>query len=355
MAELADRAVGQGWMAILEHNLGREAEAARAEERTAFDETGYLRANPDVAAAVADGRFRDGFHHFCEYGRSERRSCRAMSLSPRQARIFAGLRRDGLGLEIGASYNPVAPKARGFHVHVLDHLATEALRRKYAQHERFGIDVRRIEEVDYVWQGQPFAELIGCRACFDWIIASHVLEHVPDPVRFLQECASVLKPDGRIALVLPDVRGCFDRFGELSRTGELLDAFTERRTRPTPGQIFNYTADSVAKGGRIAWPRGHPGPYALTGNLEDAVDLWRRASASADYHDVHCWRFTPESFQLIISDLAALGLVALGPVQQGPTDGTEFQVTLAPGRPAAVPARLELLQRIKAGPPPASA
>ncbi|MBS0664270.1 MAG: methyltransferase domain-containing protein [Verrucomicrobia bacterium] len=334
-------------MAILGHTTGSDAASVSTEERVAFDEAGYLCANPDVAAAVADGRFRDGFHHFCAYGRSELRSCRGVALSPRQARIFAGLRRDGLGLEIGPSYNPVAPKARGFRVHVLDHLPTEALRRKYAHHQRFGVDPGRIEEVDFVWSGQPFAELTGRRAGYDWIIASHVLEHVPDPVRFLQECASVLKPDGRIALVLPDTRGCFDHFGELTRTGEILDAFAERRTRPTPGQVFNYAADSVTKGGRIAWPPGQPGPYLLVCSLEAAVAQWRRSATTSDYHDVHCWRFTPESFHLILADLAALGLVTLGPVQHCPTDGTEFQVTLAPGRPAAVSARLELLQRIR--------
>ena len=38
-----------------------------------FDEASYLRANPDVAAAVQAGQFKSGWQHYEKYGRNEGR------------------------------------------------------------------------------------------------------------------------------------------------------------------------------------------------------------------------------------------------------------------------------------------
>jgi hypothetical protein len=46
----------------------------------------------------------------------------------------------------------------GFRVHVLDHCDKNALIEKYRRH---GISVENIEEVDFVWDGRPYVELVG--------------------------------------------------------------------------------------------------------------------------------------------------------------------------------------------------
>ena len=42
---------------------------------------------------------------------------------------------------------------------------------------------------------------------FDVITLSHVIEHVPDPVSTLQQCASRLKPGGRLVIATPNTNG----------------------------------------------------------------------------------------------------------------------------------------------------
>ena len=108
----------------------------------------------------------------------------------RQEIILAHIKRDGLGLEISAGCSPIAPKKQGFRVHVLDHCDKDALSEKYRPH---GIAVENIEEVDFVWDGRPYGELIGRRHLYDWIIASHVLEHTTDLIGFLNDCDSLFK------------------------------------------------------------------------------------------------------------------------------------------------------------------
>lgn len=47
-------------------------------------------------------------------------------------------------------------------------------------------------------------------ASYDFVLASHVLEHVANPLRALQEWKRVLNPDGTILVVVPDKRETFD-------------------------------------------------------------------------------------------------------------------------------------------------
>ena len=148
-----------------------------------FNEAAYLAANPDVAVAISNGSFHSGREHYQKYGKGEGRMLkRLFGRSSREEKVFHILDKKGAGLEIGPSHNPIAPKAKGFNVHILDHASAAELRNKYQGH---GVNLDNIEEVDFVWHGEPFPELIGKTGCYDWIIASHVIEHVPNFVSYI--------------------------------------------------------------------------------------------------------------------------------------------------------------------------
>lgn len=246
-------------------------------------------------------------------------------LLSRNEKVFALLDKTGQGLEIGPSHNPIAPKREGFRVHILDHLDSDGLRKKYFSH---GVNVDAIEEVDFVWQGEKLSELIGSVDYYDWIIASHVIEHYPDIVSFLQECERLLKPMGVLSLVVPDKRACFDYFSPVSSTGEILDSYFQGRTRPSPGQVFNHFANASKKNGAIAWSLSTDSPSDLVHDFQQTLSLLDRAKATEDYIDVHCWRFTPQVFANLIVDLNEIGLVGLRLVKAFPTSGCEFYVSL---------------------------
>jgi predicted SAM-dependent methyltransferase len=261
--------------------------------------------------------------------------------------VFHLLNKKGLGLEIGPSHNPVAPKKKGFNVHILDHATADELREKYKGHEDQGVKLENIEEVDFVWHGELFHELIGKTSYYDWIIASHLIEHVPDFISYLQQCEIILKPDGILSLVIPDKRYCFDYFSSTSSTGDVYDAYAEKRVKPSHVQIFDHFANAAKRDGNIAWALdGLGGATEILHTFSEAKENLKQSLSSSDYIDVHCWRFTPASFRLLISDLQKLGLVNLEIKAEFDTAGCEFYMAL--GKVSDTPTTLDRLAALQA-------
>jgi ubiquinone/menaquinone biosynthesis C-methylase UbiE len=64
-----------------------------------------------------------------------------------------------------------------------------------------------------VFEKQDAAALSYADASFDRLIATHVLEHIPDPVAVLAEWDRVVRPGGAISILLPCDPGVLWRFG----------------------------------------------------------------------------------------------------------------------------------------------
>jgi SAM-dependent methyltransferase len=231
---------------------------------------------------------------------------------------------DGLGLEIGPSYNPLVPKSQGYHVETIDHADATHLREKYRTLTQ---DVSRIEEVDYVSGGASIFKSIGKPGRYDYIIASHVIEHVPDMLGFLKDCERLLKPAGRLSLAIPDKRYCFDIFQSLTTTGHLLETHATNARRPSPGVLFDFIANYGKRGDQDAWIPEYAADVHFPNELAHAKAEFDRVRRSKDYVDTHIWRFVPSSFRLIMSDLHALREISLREVSFTPTIGFEFFVT----------------------------
>ena len=251
----------------------------------------------------------------------------------RVAKTMHALKKDGLGLEIGPSHNPMAPKKAGYNVHVLDHATAEELRVKYTGHP---VNLDNIEEVDFVWRGEPLSQLVGREHCYDWIVASHVIEHVTDVVGFLQQCEKLLAPGGVISLVVPDKRYCFDYYRTLSNTGDALQAYTDKRVRHSPGTVFDHFANASKMGEAITWGQQDSGDIRMVHTIDEAEQYWKQALDNNEYIDAHSWKFTPASFRIILHDLQKLGLTELAEVVSFDTVGFEFWISLGKRQPDSV-------------------
>lgn len=248
----------------------------------------------------------------------------------------------GVGLEIGPSYNPLLPKAEGYNVEILDHASQDALREKYGRDP--AADVSRIEPVDHVSDGRSMREVIGREQFYDFIVASHVIEHTPDMIGFLQDCESLLKPGGVLALAVPDMRFCFDHYKSPTSLGEIVEAHAERRTRHTRASLFDHGAYFCEMDGAAGWPRVSEGTPQLKFGLAQAVRLSSRFDTGA-YVDNHAWQFVPSSFRMIVEDLHELGELKFREAAFRETDIFEMFVVMSAAGTGPGLSRMDLLRR----------
>jgi predicted SAM-dependent methyltransferase len=278
-------------------------------------------------------------------------------MSTRNEILLGSIDRDMKIVEIGPSFSPVAPKSAGWNVRSIDYLPREALMEKYR--DAAGVDVSRIEEVDFVWTGGELSDAVPreLHGSFDALIASHVIEHAPDLIAFLGSLATLLKPSGIVALAVPDKRYCFDYFKPLTMTGEVLAAHAQSRTRHTRANAFNEVAYNVSNEGSIFWGQDAVGELRLVHSLPEAYRCFEAMTESADtpYRDMHAWRFTPASFRLLILELAWIGVSDWKVERSRPAEGCEFLIRLRRGGheaarslspPVLAQRRLDLLKEI---------
>jgi hypothetical protein len=254
-------------------------------------------------------------------------------------------------LEIGPSYNPVAPKAAGWRTHVLDHASQAELQAKYAGHN---VACAKIEPVDFVWREGPIHDVVPAdlHGHFDACITSHVIEHVPNPIAFFQSLDRLLTEYGVLSFAVPDKRYCFDFFRPLTFAPAWLEAFESGSTRHSRRNLLEFLAYHGYNGKRFVWGQYDAVNMRLPGELESAKSNADAAgmSASDPYVDCHAWCFTPSSFSLLILELNHMGLIGFRVDRLFQTVGCEFIVSLRKGRgkPAAQmqSARLELLNAV---------
>lgn len=235
-----------------------------------------------------------------------------MSVRPskRQKRIIGLTDLTGPGLEIAPLWRPIMQKA-SWDVKYVDIVSTEQLVAHYADDPNVPVD--EIVDVDFALTDadgvvRPLSEVAKNASPFSWVVASHVIEHVPDLITWLDDIAALLSDDGALVLVIPDTRFTFDAYRPHTTVGQMLQAHHEQDTTPSVRAVYDYLRSASTISPADAWAGRHAGlatsrihdlPYVLS-QLERAKDL--------EYVDSHVWTFRPQTFIEQINELGELGL-----------------------------------------------
>lgn len=223
-------------------------------------------------------------------------------------RIRHGMNFSGTTMvEIGALCRPFLLKSE-CDVRYVDHADTETLQKKYAGSP--DVDVDAIVHVDAIWGENTLQQSLGGDVKADYVLASHVIEHVPDLLTWLKELRSILKPGGEIRLAIPDKRFTFDYIRRETALQDVIDAYLRRARRPLPANIFDHVAYARKVEVGMAW-KGPIAPEDLEAHhsFQDALDVATDALCTSNYHDVHCWIFTPRSFAQLMKAAAQNGML----------------------------------------------
>jgi len=265
-------------------------------------------------------------------------------IADRTAILLDGVEKHHLGLEIGPWHSPLVPKSAGYRSMSLDYVDEAELKRRAQTDPHISDElVEKIEPVDFVGTADQMGAMVeraGLSGSFDYVISSHNLEHLPNPIKFLCDARQLLKPDGRLILAVPDKRMCFDYFKPISTTADFIEAFLENRDRPSAKQVFSQTAlfsryddqRQQLESFHLGLDPRHVRPTVDLETLKKSVEYFQRdiGRPDAPYYDVHCWTFTPASLELLLKDLFVMELMEFGVDSISPTNGQEFYVHLSP-------------------------
>lgn len=204
------------------------------------------------------------------------------------------------GVEFGPLSRPLAVK-QSSEVYYIDHCSTEELKAKYAGDEN--ADVDNIVHVDFVSRGEPLVELVGSKAPLDYIVASHVIEHVPDLIGWLLDAHASLDEGGTLYLIVPDKRFTFDLHRRTSSFEEVEAAYHERRTRPGLRLVMDHFANVVNVDTWALWDDYSKASSVSYAHGAEFLDLAHKHYHEGKYVDVHCWVFTPWSFMNLMGQI----------------------------------------------------
>ena len=189
----------------------------------------------------------------------------------------------GRGLEIGALHRPM-PVPAGVRMSYADSFSTEELIRLWSPE----VDGHQVAPVDVVTDATTLGAVAD--ATFDFVIASHVVEHLEDPIRCLQSLARVTRPGGCVFLALPDRRATFDK---------------DRPATPIAHVLRDYCGDAAASR-RAHYEEWVTVVERLTGDAASA----RIQHLEATRYPIHFHVWTPGEFSSLLDELPeAVGLL----------------------------------------------
>ena len=214
----------------------------------------------------------------------------------------------GHGLEIGPLHRPVLDRGDA-RVQYVDVFPADHLREFYQKHPL--IITEDIPDLDFVLLHEGVArrlpEATAANAPYDWIVASHVIEHVPDLIDWLAQVAEITRDGGVLVLAVPDRRFTFDLHRPLTTIGQILQAHELGDDRPSTRAVFDHFRSHVTVSAAHLWSDGRPpGSEARTYPLEHALKQVERRRRG-EYVDAHVWMFTPDSFLSQMAELRQLG------------------------------------------------
>ena len=238
----------------------------------------------------------------------------------------------GRGFEIGPLDSPLVRRDEA-DVRYVDVYTSAHLRERYVDNPDVIFD--EIQDVDfslieYDGTTHTLGEALAPGGPYEWGVASHVIEHIPDLVGWLAQLAEVTADDGVLVLAVPDKRYCFDAHRPLTTVGQILAAHEEGDTRPGVRAVYDGNSAAVDVDTAKLWRGERPPGYSARSHDAAYVQGMLEMTRRGDYVDSHVWLFTPDSLVEQIHELRGLGLIEWYVDRLVPTahDELEFRARL---------------------------
>lgn len=179
----------------------------------------------------------------------------------RDWRSYFASKLSGRGLEIGPLHRPMVTH-EGMQVEYIDRMTVQELREHYPELRELPL-----VEPDLIGNAETME---GVRdAGYDFLISAHVIEHMKNPLASLEQWCRIVKPGGKIYLIVPDKRRTFDR----KRLRTTLEHIVLDYRRPSNERDYEHFLDQAIH------VNDQSGQAAI-----DFADEWVRTDYSIHFH-----------------------------------------------------------------------
>jgi hypothetical protein len=201
-------------------------------------------------------------------------------------------------LEIGPLNNPKAKKnifKNAFYADIKD---VDNVKKYYT-------NINGILDIDFVIENS-YTETFKDIPKFDYVIASHVIEHIPRLIHFFNDISSVLNTESFLCLSIPDKRFSFDYFRNTTSFAEAYYIHVNNLTT-NPIAVLDYFSNVININDPNSFWQGNEflefyKTAKLNVNSSSILKRFEEASKGT-YIDVHFSVFTPNSFLFLILNM----------------------------------------------------
>ncbi|MBD2700572.1 class I SAM-dependent methyltransferase [Spirosoma sp. BT702] len=207
-------------------------------------------------------------------------------------------------LEIGPFSNPHlrGPNVYYFDVDNKEDIIKRAIAVNY-------VIADNLPDIHYV---SPTGDLSIIEDTFDVVYSAHCIEHQPDLIKHLIDVEKLFNSGGKYYITIPDKRYSFDALLPTLDLGSVVEAYEEKRKVHQLANLIRHQALVVHNSPIRHWLSMHGTPgnsNAIVSHTRQALNQFKEAKGA--YVDTHAWRFTPESFREIITQLNELNYINL--------------------------------------------
>lgn len=143
----------------------------------------------------------------------------------------------GQGVEFGALHNPLTVDLSKASVLYADKLSKNKLIENFPELKQ---DSKNIVDTDIFLNldKDNYANLLDYK--FDFFIANHVIEHLANPIKFLEKLERVMKKDSYLYLAIPDKEYTLDYDRNLTTWNHLYEEYINQTTQVTKEHIEDF-------------------------------------------------------------------------------------------------------------------
>lgn len=238
-------------------------------------------------------------------------------------------------LEFGPLIRPFVSKKDYPNIIFADVRSTEDIKKLYTSNDYLEatgltVDIDSVAEIDYVIK-DSYTKTFKNEKKFDVVYLSHVIEHMPDIISFFRDVVNILNKDGKLVLIYPDARYCFDHFRNGTTFIDAYDVYMNKSINAKA--VFDFTYNVIHENSEwFFWNSKDIFKKLPKNDFKASLKSLNDSKVNILPDDVHFWPFSDYQFVKFLYDMDRAGLLDLeiSDFHETQYNTQEFMIVLTP-------------------------